>query len=187
VPLLHPPDVFRCVRRRGGCTAELDDILDLDDGRLYAGGMCVVLYIASDVPLPLIPFDESAPAFNVSELRKQSGPVRKHFTKQYVYEAGSHTQCGCGFEVVAERYGVKFDTDPAEVNAGCESRRRLAAYLRQALSAQESVELFVCWDGEEERETTRRVTLVPEDLIDKHPCFLDWQDFAPEFLTVVRR
>ena len=152
--------------------------------------MCVVLYIASDVRLPLVPFNKDNPAFNVTELPDRATAVRQRFSKPYVYEMGSHTGCGCGFQhgfsLVSGQYFPDTESPPGEVQAGRESRRQLALYLRNALAAQESIQLFACWAGDEGLEAERKATLAPEDLIEKHPCFIEFGPFAPEFLTVVR-
>ena len=152
--------------------------------------MCVMLYIASEDQLPLVPFDKDNPAFNVSELPERAIAVRQRFSKSYVYELGSHTGCGCGFQygysLVSGQYFPDTESPPAEAQAGLESRRRLALYLRNALAAQESIQLFACWAGDEGREADRQAFLAPEDLIEKHPCFIEFGPFAPEFLTVVR-
>ena len=59
--------------------------------------MCMMIYIASDRPLPLIDWQDEFPAFHVRELREEEMAVRTHFKKPYVYYAGSHEGCGCGF------------------------------------------------------------------------------------------
>ena len=46
--------------------------------------MCMVAYIASHSPLPLIPFQESAPAFNVTELTEGERMVLSHLALPYV-------------------------------------------------------------------------------------------------------
>jgi hypothetical protein len=60
--------------------------------------MCWVLYLAADRPLPLQPFDQRAPAFNVAELTSHEDGVRQQFSKPFVYSLGAHTHCGCGFD-----------------------------------------------------------------------------------------
>jgi hypothetical protein len=150
----------------------------------YTSGMCVAVYIASDKPLPLIPFDVGKPAFNVSEIGERSATVKQQFTKPHVYYVGSHTGCGCGFQNHSDMYGTDFGTDPEEIVAGRESRQRLAEYLRAALATQESLELFASWEGDEEYEPASRGVIVPEDLVDEHTYFLG-QNSEPEFLSIV--
>src|SRR5829696_3612944 len=103
--------------------------------------MCMVVYVAADTPLPLIPWDERTPAFHVTELRPEVAAVRAHFSKPYVYYAGSHEGCGCGFS-----YG--WWNDDAELNArNRETVRQLGAYLDAATRAAGPIELYACWSG----------------------------------------
>ena len=141
------------------------------------------IYIASDVALPLIPFDRTRPAFNVSEIAEHASAVRQHFTKPYVYYAGAHTQCGCGFEYGSEQGGI----DPKEAEARQDSRQQLAQYLRNALAFQESLELLMCWLDQEQVKPKRAGTITPEDLIGTHVNFLGTEGFEFQLLTIVAK
>jgi len=119
----------------------------------------MVAYIASRSPLPLIPFQESAPAFNVTELTEHEQPVLNHLALPHVRQAGSHTSCGCGFNEGREHPEV-YD-DPAAERAGAlESSARLAQYVRVHRVEQ----IYSCWSGDEgaPQQFERRIT--PEDL-----------------------
>lgn len=105
--------------------------------------MCMMVYIASDIPLPLIPWSKDKPAFHVQELTQRDAAVRRQFSKPNVYYVGAHEGCGCGFQ------HPEFDVDAEAQSQTTESRRRLGEYLRQALSQQQSIELFACWDGDQ--------------------------------------
>ena len=122
--------------------------------------MCLVAYIASRSPLPLIPFQESAPAFNVTEITEQEQAVLVHLALPHVRQAGSHTSCGCGFNEGREHPEV-YD-DPAAERAGAlESSARLAQYVRVHRVEQ----IYSCWSGDEAeaQEFERHVT--PADLV----------------------
>ena len=138
--------------------------------------MCVVVYIAADHPLPLIPWDENSPTFHVSELTEREVVVRRHFGKPYAYYVGSHEGCGCGFQ-----YGWYPDLEVNdETRVACvESRRRLVMYLERALERSAAVELYTCWDGERENPSEHRSTSRPTELLTGRTYFLD-----REFLTV---
>ena len=69
----------------------------------------MVAYVASRSPLPLIPFRENAPAFNVTELTEHERPVLNHLPLPHVRQAGSHTSCGCGFNEGREHPEVHDD------------------------------------------------------------------------------
>jgi hypothetical protein len=126
--------------------------------------MCKMVYIAADRPLPLIEWQENNPGFWTGAIQEDG--VRKQFTKPYVYEAGSHEGCGCGFA-----YGIwPIDDDSpwaegrrADEEAGRESVRRLSEYLSRAVEEGE-VELYACWDGDQEKDPVERATITPADL-----------------------
>ncbi|HEU4893382.1 MAG TPA: hypothetical protein VFT47_17625 [Vicinamibacterales bacterium] len=120
----------------------------------------MVAYIGSRSPLPLIPFQESAPAFNVTEITEQEQAVLVHLALPHVRQVGSHTSCGCGFNEGREHPEV-YD-DPAAERAGAlESSARLAQYVREHRVEQ----IYSCWSGDEAeaQEFERHVT--PADLV----------------------
>lgn len=123
--------------------------------------MCMLVYVASDYPLPTRAWDQTDPQFHVSELTGQSEPVRMHFSKPCVYYAGSHEGCGCGFQF-GEYEGFE---DEAELPAKRESRRRLAEFLSVALQHQATVEVFACWDGDQGAPADHTGWVRPEDLL----------------------
>lgn len=105
----------------------------------------MMVYVASDYPLPLIPWDPSRPGFHVTKLPDRAAPVRRQFSKPHIYYVGSHEGCGCGFQY-GEYEGFE---DEADLPVKRDSRRRLAELLAVALQHQPQVELFACWDGDE--------------------------------------
>jgi hypothetical protein len=115
--------------------------------------MCLVVYLAGSSPLPLIPFQQDAPAFNVTELTDAEQVVRSKFASPFVVCAGSHTQCGCGFNEGRTR--PYRDVDPDEQRATLESASRLVSYLREHGVQQ----LYACWSGDEGEpvESERRI------------------------------
>ena len=142
--------------------------------------MCIVVYVASDYPLPTIAWDQNKPAFHVSELTERDQPVRQQFSKPLVYKAGSHQGCGCGFQYGEyEEYGE----DANELAAAKDSRRRLVDFLCVALQHQSAVELFACWGGDEGKPPEHRERLRPENLLkdrtffhEKELLVISWKD-----------
>ena len=120
--------------------------------------MCMVLYVAADRPLPLVAWDERDPAFHVTELPDSEAAVRARFSKPYVYYAGSHEGCGCGFS-----YGWWDGDEPERTAPARESVRRLRAYLEAATRAAGPLELYACWSGDEGDEAWHRRELTPRD------------------------
>lgn len=123
--------------------------------------MCMVLYVVSDDPLPTLAWDESRPAFHVIDLDQRGEPVRRQFTKPYVYYVGSHEKCGCGFQ-----YGEYEDfEEEQDLPQKRDSRQRLVEFLRGALQHRPDVELFACWDGDQAAEPVYRGRVCPADLL----------------------
>jgi len=120
----------------------------------------MVAYIASRSPLPLIPWQQDAPAFNVTELTEHEQPVCRHLALPHVRQAGSHTSCGCGFNEGREHPEV-YDDAAAERADALESSSRLVRYVREHNVEQ----IYSCWSGDEAepKEFERRIT--PEDLV----------------------
>ena len=118
----------------------------------------MIVYVGSRSPLPLIPWREDAPAFNVTELSPEEERVRSHFSLPHIRCAGSHTSCGCGFNEGRE-YPYSVDASAERVPA-LESASRLASYVRDYRVEQ----VYSCWSGDEsdQREFERQVT--PEGL-----------------------
>jgi hypothetical protein len=127
----------------------------------------MVVYVASDYPLPTWPFDRVRPGFHVAELSEHETPVRRHFSKPFVYYVGSHESCGCGFQY-GEYEGFEDDADLPEKR---ESRRRLAEFLAVALQHQPTVEVFACWSGDEAAEPEHRGRIRPADLVGERTFF----------------
>ncbi len=120
--------------------------------------MCWVLYVAADVPLPEVPWNQDRPAFNVSRIPSLESPVARQFSKPYLHRIGAHTLCGCGFDPtqVNERH-------PHELADTKQSLGALREYLYGVVAATGPVELFTCWDGDQERPPEHRFRLTPQD------------------------
>jgi hypothetical protein len=130
--------------------------------------MCMMVYIASDYPLPTSPWKPSEPGFHVSDLTERDDLVRRQFSKPFVYYAGSHEGCCCGFQ-----YGQYdgLEEDAAKLAASRESRRRLAEFLSITLQHQATVEVFACWDGDQGAPREHRGWARPSDLTGERTFF----------------
>ena len=102
--------------------------------------MCLAVYLASDLPVDEIAWNKDSPAFYLEETAG-SEPARKQFRGKYVYCAGSHQGCGCGFSK---------DGEPTEELARSQADyNALAAVLRSALHRGAKLQLFTCWEGDQ--------------------------------------
>lgn len=122
--------------------------------------MCMVAYIASREPLPLIPWQQDSPAFNVTELTEHAQPVVRHLSLPHVRQAGSHTGCGCGFNEGREHPQV-YDDPVAERADALESSSKLARYVREHRVAQ----IYSCWSGDEGEPKEFERHIRPDDLV----------------------
>jgi hypothetical protein len=132
--------------------------------------MCMMVYIASDYPLPTLAWNDARPGFHITDLMEAHSPVRRRFSKPYAYYVGSHEGCGCGFQV--GQYAA-CDEDATALAAGQSSRRLLVDFLKVALQHQQTVELFACWDGDQGAEPEHRTTIGPQALLDERTYFLE--------------
>ncbi len=120
----------------------------------------MVAYIASREPLPLIPWQQDLPAFNVTELTERERPVVRHFSLPHVRQVGSHTHCGCGFNEGREHPQV-YDDPVAERAAALESSSQLARYVREHRIEQ----IYSCWSGDEGEPKEFERHIGPGDLV----------------------
>ena len=122
--------------------------------------MCMVVYIASHDPLPLIAWQQDSPAFNVTELTEHERPVVCHLSLPHVRQTGSHTGCGCGFNEGRE-YPQAYDDSVAERVNALESSSRLARYVRE----HRVVEIYSYWSGHEGEPKKFERHIRPDDLV----------------------
>lgn len=118
--------------------------------------MCLAVYIASNKPLPLISWVEEKPAFYVAELSENEAAVKIQFKYQYIYYAGSHEGCGCGFFKDGE---VGEELALVEVNY-----KDFSAYLKKAKELGASIQIFSCWEGDQTSEPEYKEEISEESL-----------------------
>lgn len=122
--------------------------------------MCIVVYVASRLALPLIPWQQDAPAFNVTSLTECEQAVCRHLAFPHTRQAGSHTSCGCGFNEGRE-YPEVYDDAAAERADSLESSTRLERYVRE----HRVVQIYSCWSGDEGEPQNFERRITPSDLI----------------------
>ena len=137
----------------------------------------MAIYIAARSPLPLIPLQQDAPAFNVTALTAYEEPVCRHFTLQYICQAGSHTGCGCGFNEGRE-YPEVYSNLATERAAALQSSAQLARYVREHQIEQ----IYSCWSGDESKPQESLRSVTPDALLDEAFFFRE-----RELLTINQR
>lgn len=139
--------------------------------------MCMAVYLAADSPLQLIGWDEDLPGFFVSVLETDRDfEVREQFDMPYVYYAGSHTHCGCGFN-----YGqyAEAESDPQEIARRQRSLAALADYLAREIGRVGEIEMFACWDGDQSAAPVLTRDLTPSSFLAE-----DFYFYEKELATV---
>ncbi len=140
--------------------------------------MCMMLFIGSKNPLPLIGFDEGIPAFHTKHLDKSELAAKQHFSVNYILYAGSSEGCGCGFKhALIDKKDVWLNvvnddlTDESRLN-----QQALLNYIKRFTQTEDLIEIFACWDGDfacpsEWKERITKETLVHENFYFKERGF----------------
>ena len=121
--------------------------------------MCLMVYIGSDKPLPLINWNENKPSFNVSDLTKYEKSVTTQFKYPHVYNVGSHQGCGCGF--------FKGFKEEEELTQVFDNYHQLKDYLQKAKAMGASNQIYSCWDGDQEAKPEHREEINLNRLIEE--------------------
>jgi hypothetical protein len=112
-----------------------------------------MLYVRSDCPLLELPWNEDDPSFYVTDLADSELRVAIQFSKPFLAHLGAHTGWSSGF--CPEKEGDEL---------AARSLADLLAYLLSVTTEGGPVELFACWDGDQEVEPSARHRLSPSDL-----------------------
>jgi hypothetical protein len=136
----------------------------------FSLAMCLAVYIASAKELPLVAWEEAQPAFYVDDVVPDD-PVRARLSMQNVYYLGSHEGCGCGFKYGVMPAGLENQEEEAKGRAAVDALR---AYVAKA-AVDQPVELFACWEGEQQLPALEAADISPEhlggnsfDLVQRH-------------------
>ena len=140
--------------------------------------MCLMVYLAASEPLPLLPWREDRPGLHVEALPREHA-AGAQTTLPALHYAGSHQQCGCGFQLGLEFEGQEPPDDAARVR---ETLAAFAAYLEHQLRQRRQVEIMACWAGAEAEPPQSCRSITPDDL--RRP---DFRFAESERLTVVAR
>ena len=105
--------------------------------------MCLCVYVASDRELRTDEWVKASPAFYLESITTRDEVVRSVFTLRHIYYAGSHEQCGCGFEKDYE------EIDDIELRQS--NYTGLSERISDVVSRGERIEIFTCWEGQQNR------------------------------------
>ena len=139
--------------------------------------MCFVLYAASRIDPPLIPWNEQLPELYTSELSDDCEVVRANFTLPHVFYIGSHDGCGCGFRYIPLEAILQEDAE-AIYSEGVEhqkytqpNHRKLFDYIEREFKNEPFLELYGCWSGEEAERSTTEAEVRLDRIADPGFCF----------------
>jgi hypothetical protein len=143
--------------------------------------MCFVLYMASDKARREIPWDEKLPAFHVKADDADAQKARRQFSKRYAYYLGSSSGCGCDFRREPDWIHEKRESD--EKQKAMTNQSGLHAYVKECLVDEDTLELFGCWSGDEDKPIQNRRNIHVDDLLGNEFFF---DDNNPELITVTK-
>ncbi len=128
--------------------------------------MCMVVFAATDETLPLASTEEAF-LFQAQPLLAEIEPVRRLFSKPYVYDLTSVGGCGCSFSYGP--YDLENQSDEAVPAAVRESERSSHEQSRQSVrllqewlrtaAGMGTVEVYSCWSGDEGAEPETRLAV----------------------------
>jgi hypothetical protein len=122
--------------------------------------MCLTVYLASDIPLPLIKWSKDKPSLHVKGLTPSKDSVKTQFEIPHIYYLGSNEGCGCGF--------FKRGRDGYALKSSEENYSQLNVYLKKAKSLGAQIQIYACWDGDENTEPEFRNKIELEHLIESN-------------------
>jgi hypothetical protein len=117
--------------------------------------MCFAVYLASGKPLQSTYWNKAIPAFYIEGV-PDDHVVRRQFSQPYVYYAGSHQGCGCGFLKDGE---ANLDLQRSQADY-----MSLSATVREAVSSGTSSEVFACWEGDQNQQPEHIDSVTPREM-----------------------
>jgi hypothetical protein len=126
--------------------------------------MCLAVYISSDKKLPISEWIKDKTLVCFSELKDIDQPVKKLFSKQNAYYVSSYEGCGCGFLLDGK--------EEEELKKKRESYTNLADFLQNYIKDGE-VEIFSCWEGDQDKPPTHHKEIHLNTLKNPDFCFQD--------------
>lgn len=119
--------------------------------------MCLAIYLASDHPILLVNKIEGKVGFYLRELKENENFVYQNFTKRFVYFVATAEGCSCGFLMD----GIY--PDMPEFVEIRETYHIFSKFLQTNLKG-ETLEIFVCWIGEEAENPIKFETLTTSEI-----------------------
>lgn len=113
--------------------------------------MCFFLYLASNNELVTKEWNEENPEVVINTKNDISFGEKEKFTKKNIYFVSSLEGCGCGFR---QKFDVEFPyyLEVEQKIKKEKNQRQLFEVIKKILVNEYYIELFGCWDGDQESE-----------------------------------
>lgn len=138
--------------------------------------MCFALYLASNTPIPIIPWDENTRLLHTERVDTADPRIQGKFKYSNIAYIGTDTCCGCGFRNVPFQDGSwpgeNWYTDIEEsVIEKQPNHEQLVKFITENFSDQDSVELYGIWEGLPAKPILSDQTISQSKLLDPHFFF----------------
>lgn len=113
--------------------------------------MCFFLYLASDNKIETEEWKEKNPKVGISSKSDISFGEEEKFKKENIYFVYSTEGCGCGFR---QKFDVEYSDffETVQKVEKDKNQQQLFELMQKVLKNEEYIELFGCWDGDQESE-----------------------------------
>lgn len=132
--------------------------------------MCMMFYIGTRNQLLEIAFDETFPGLHVRILSEKEQAIDAHFSTPNIAYIGSSSGCGCNFRHALWDHGNWLPVDghgQSDNNEIKRNQQSLHDFLWLHKMTDRSVELFCCWNGEQNEPSLFRTEINIEEIIDE--------------------
>ena len=119
--------------------------------------MCLAVYISTDRKIKTSEFVENETYFYIEEETINNDKLQDKFKYNNIYYCGSYTCCSCGFNF--DFYDEDDDEDRNENMWGKKSLDEMFTFFRNEIDKLKEIEMFVCWEGDEECEPKTKKTI----------------------------
>lgn len=127
----------------------------------------MAIYIATDDPLPTIPYDESNPKLNTENPAGNEMELRNVFSKPHIKYVGSNQGCGCGFRhALLDNENWLKVLNEEETGFDNNNHLDLVDLISKNSSSANSVEILSVWEGDHREAIKYRQTINLTEILD---------------------
>lgn len=130
--------------------------------------MCMAIYISTDRPLPIIPYDEMNRKLHTEDITEKEQVLINIFSKQYIKYVGSDEGCGCGFRhalIHNDNWLEVLDEDDTSFDNN--NQIALVDLISNNIPEGKIVEIFACWEGGQNEPVLYNQTIKLSDILNE--------------------